>query len=407
MNAEIIAIGTELLLGEIVDTNSAYIARALRDIGLDMFFQTTVGDNEERAAAAISAALERSDVVITTGGLGPTVDDVTRAAVALAVGRSLEFRPELYQQIAVRFRRWGTRMSPNNRRQAYVPAGAIALENPVGTAPSFIVETERGSIVSLPGVPREMVYMLQTAVLPYLQRKMGAPAVIFARVLRTAGIGESQIDSIIQDLERATNPTVGLAAHAGQTDIRITAKAPTVAEAEEMIEPLAREIRQRLGVHIYGEGTETVEEVLLSALAGRGLTLAVAEAGLDGLARERLSATSHAAEVLRQAYHKPSWGALAVSLGLNHAQDDQSPGEHARLAAERMKSKANADVGLAVLLERDSEGRPILAVAYTGPHEERMIERGYGGPPEYAVIWGTTIGFDLLRRSLASQKPVN
>ncbi len=199
MNAEIISIGTELLLGEIVDTNSAHIARRLRDIGLNLYFTTTVGDNRQRIASAISTALDRADVIITTGGLGPTVDDMTRQAVADATGRELVFRQDLLDQIAERFNRFGSRMSENNRQQAYIPAGAIPIENPVGTAPCFIVESERGVVISLPGVPREMKHLLETAVIPYLRDRLGLTEVIKARVLRTAGIGESHIDEAIAD----------------------------------------------------------------------------------------------------------------------------------------------------------------------------------------------------------------
>jgi nicotinamide-nucleotide amidase len=401
MNAEIIAIGTELLLGEIVDTNSAHIARTVRDIGLDLFFLTTVGDNEERAAAAIAAALDRADVVITTGGLGPTVDDVTRQAVARAAGRPLEFRPDLLEQIAARFRRWGAEMSPNNRQQAFVPAGALALENPVGTAPCFIVETARGAVISLPGVPREMVYMLDHAVIAYLQERMGAPAIILARVLRTAGIGESRVDTAIHDLERLSNPTVGLAAHAGQTDIRITAKAASLQDAEALIEPIVQDIRGRLGINIYGEGVETVEEVLLSLLGERGLTLAAAEAGTGGAATERLTAVTRAAQVLGRTVSRESWGDLAAELGLStEPEEGDSLVDRAEAAARRIRAISGTSVALCVLVQQDEAGQPVLAFSVVTPRDVQGHARGYGGPPEYVATWGITWAFDRLRRWL-------
>jgi nicotinamide-nucleotide amidase len=159
--AEIITIGTEILLGEILDTNAQYLARALRDAGVDLYRKTTVGDNTRRIAQAIQQAQERCDIVITTGGLGPTVDDPTREAVALAVGVETEFRPELWEQIESRFRRFNRQPTENNKRQAYVPRGALAVENPVGTAPAFIVENGEQAIISLPGVPSEMKYLTQ------------------------------------------------------------------------------------------------------------------------------------------------------------------------------------------------------------------------------------------------------
>jgi nicotinamide-nucleotide amidase len=401
MNAEIIAIGTELLLGEIVDTNSAHIARTVRDIGLDLFFLTTVGDNEERAAAAIAAALDRADVVITTGGLGPTVDDVTRQAVARAAGRPLAFRPDLLEQIAARFKRWGTEMSANNRQQAFVPAGALALENPVGTAPCFIVETERGAVISLPGVPREMVYMLEHAVIPYLQERMGAPAIILARVLRTAGIGESQVDAAIHDLERLSNPTVGLAAHAGQTDIRITAKAASLRDAEALIEPIVQDIRSRLGINIYGEGVETVEEVLLSLLSEKGLTLSAAEAGTGGVVAERLTGVIGSRKVLDHSVSRGDWGDLAAELGLPTAlEGGDSLVDRANAVAGRIRAISGTTVALGVLVQQDEEGRPVVAFSLVTPNDVRGQERGYGGPPEYVATWASTWAFDRLRRWL-------
>lgn len=401
MNAEIITIGTELLLGEIVDTNSAHIARTIRDIGLDLFYQTTVGDNEARAASAISAALDRADVVITTGGLGPTVDDVTRQAVARATDRPLESRPELLEQIAARFRRWGTKMSPNNRQQALVPAGAIGLENPVGTAPCFIVETERGSVISLPGVPREMIYMLDHVVIPYLQERMGAPSVIHARVLRTAGIGESKVDSLIHDLERLSNPTVGLAAHAGQTDIRVTAKAASIEEAWVLIEPIVKEIRERLGINVYGEGSETIEEVLLSLAAARRVSLAVAEAGTEALTIQRLMAVPGASKLLRLQVSHVNWDQLVAGLGLPPAQSTSSPlVDRAEAAARQVRDMSQADMGLSILVEHDEIGRPMMGTAVVTGAGQQCHERGYGGPPEYATVWASTVALDRLRRWL-------
>lgn len=401
MNAEIITIGTELLLGEILDTNSAFIARAIRDIGVDLFYQTTVGDNEERVAAAIRAGLKRADVLITTGGLGPTVDDVTRQAVAAATGRPLELRQELLDQIAARFRRWGTKMSPNNRQQAYVPAGAIGLENPVGTAPCFVVETDEGAVISLPGVPREMIYMFENVVVPYLQEKMGAPAVILARVLRTAGIGESRVDALIQDLERLSNPTVGLAAHAGQTDIRITAKAESVEKAETMIEPLVQEINSRLGINIYGEGSETVEEVVLALMGLNNLDLAVAEAGIGGELGERLMAVPGAKAIVSWMASHDAWQTLVDELGLeNDLLVGKSLAERAEKIAELIRMKSDAKVGLAVLAIQDQDGRPIMAFGMVTPDGSRSQERGYGGPSEYISKWSATSILDWLRRWL-------
>jgi len=264
MHAEIVMIGTELLLGDIDDTNAVKLARMLRDIGLDLYYKTTVGDNEARITQALNQALDRAPVVITSGGLGPTVDDVTRQAVATATGRKLVYSPELEAHIAARFRSFGRAMAENNKRQAYIPEGALPLLNPVGTAPCFLSEDRRGRgfIVSLPGVPRELEHMMAHVVSPILVERMGGRQVLSSRILRTCAVGESNIDRAIGDLMTGKNPTVGLAAHAGQTDVRITAKAATAAEAEALLAPVEAELRRRLGVAIYGLGQETVAAVV-------------------------------------------------------------------------------------------------------------------------------------------------
>lgn len=223
-HAEIISIGEELLSSEseTLDTNSVYLTQQLGGLGVRVLYKTTVGDDEGRITEVLRIALRRVPIVITTGGLGPTVDDMTRQAVANAIGRGLVFQQALLDEIAAKFARFNARMSPNNRVQAMLPEGAVAIPNPAGTAPGFYVEHDGAIILSLPGVPREMKAMLEQTVLPLLRQRLGAPRVIKTRILRTAGIGESHIDEQIGHLERLSNPTVGLNAHAGQTDIRIT-----------------------------------------------------------------------------------------------------------------------------------------------------------------------------------------
>jgi len=277
MHAEIVMIGTELLLGELVDTNANKLATALREIGLDLYYKTTVGDNEGRITEVLSLALDRSDVVITSGGIGPTVDDMTRQAVANATGRKLVYSKELEEQIAERFRSFGREMAENNKRQAYLPEGAQPLTNPVGTAPCFLSEdvNGRGFIISLPGVPRELAHMLEHTVIRLLVDRMGGKQVTKIRVLRTCGVGESNIDRVIGDLMSGSNPTVGLAAHPGQTDVRIVAKACTESKADELIAEMEEKLRDRLGVAIYGVGEETVPEVVGTLLAEKKLKLGV------------------------------------------------------------------------------------------------------------------------------------
>ena len=293
MHAELVMIGTELLLGEIVDTNANRLAIALRDIGLDLYYKTTVGDNETRITEILNRALDRSDVVITSGGIGPTVDDLTRQAVANATGRKLVYSDVLEAQIAERFRRFGREMAENNKRQAYIPEGATPLSNPVGTAPCFLSEDRRGRgfVISLPGVPRELEYMMEHTVIPLLVARMGVKKVTKVRVLRTCAVGESNVDRAIGDLMTSANPTVGLAAHVGQTDVRIAAKADTEAEADALIAPMEAKLRERLGVAIYGVARETLPDVVGRLLTERDLKLGVVDTLTNGqLARELIEA---------------------------------------------------------------------------------------------------------------------
>jgi nicotinamide-nucleotide amidase len=418
MNVEIISIGSELLLGEIVDTNATHIARELRTIGANLYRKTTVGDNQDRCAAAIDTALNRADVVITTGGLGPTVDDITREAVARATGRPLEFREDLLGQIEARFQRWGSGMSENNRRQAFVPRDAIAIENPVGTAPCFVVETERGSVVSLPGVPREMTYLLAEEVLPYLRRRFDLHAVIQTRILRTAALGESRVDTLLGELQTSANPTVGLSAHPGQTDVRITAKAESEAEAERLIAPLEKEIRRRLGDVIYGTGAETVEEVLLRYLQQAEIYLGTAEAGTRGFLAQRLSAAPHPAGRFLGGFVAPDTPALARFLDLGVPDESEEALERfVRQAAPRARalkvddaSKENRTLGLVVLTlsrasgeDATSAGGTLIGLATPGDVQLRRL--GYGGHADYVATWATTHAMEMTRRWLLGRPP--
>ncbi len=287
--AEIVTTGTEILLGEIVDTNAAWIAQQLREAGVNLYYKTTVGDNLERIKGVIDAGSRRSDVIIVTGGLGPTVDDVTRHAIAEATHAPLQLNPAALEQLEARFQRFGSKMTENNKQQALIPAGARIIENPVGTAPGFIVETRRCSVVSLPGVPREMKEMMTKTVLPWLRDRAGS-AIIRRRVLRTMGIGESTIDSLVEDLMRQSNPTMGLAAHTGQADIRIAARAENAQNAEQMLDKLEAEVRSRLGRYIYSTTPdESYETVVARRLQENGYTVALLETNSAGQIARRLS----------------------------------------------------------------------------------------------------------------------
>lgn len=384
--AEIITIGTEILLGEIVDTNARYLARRLRDIGIDLYRKTTVGDNVKRIAQAIQQAIDRCDIILTTGGLGPTVDDPTRDAIALALNVETEFRQELWDQIQARFRRFGRLPTENNKRQAYVPYGAIAVENPVGTAPAFIMETDQHAIIALPGVPREMEYLLEFSIQPYLRQRYQLKGIIKARVLHTAGTGESQIDDLIGDLETLSNPTVGLAAHSGQVDVRITAKAASEEEADELIRGLEGEIRQRLGNWIYGADEETLEEIALRTVKKQGWSLAVVEAGLGGELIRRLATKDN----------ELAQNGISIMRGGEVLTSPPEPEELLNIVASYRQSR-QAEVCLGVAIYPGQEKQDVHLAIIT-PDSQQVLTRPYGGPPEYAPRWALHHSLDILRK---------
>ncbi len=376
---EVLAIGSELLQGEIADTNTPQIARRLRSIGLELARVTVVGDVLGDIVAALRDALARSPIVITTGGLGPTVDDPTREAVAAALGVPVEFHPELWAQIEERFARFGRTPTDNNRRQAVLPAGALPLENPVGTAPAFIVEVGDGSIISLPGVPAEMVTLLEEHVLPYLRRRYGLEAVVCVRVIRTAGIGESAVDERIQDLERLANPTVGLSAHPGRVDIRVVARARDSRTCTSTLDSIEATLRGRLGEAVYGLDEATLESAVAAGLAARGWRLAVVETGTGGELRDAL-----AAHVEVQGRYQPApMDVEALELELTLA-----------LTA----GGAAAGIGLALKPEGARFALDLLTV--TPSHRDRA-QHFYGGSPENAPSWAVSLALDALRRRSA------
>jgi competence/damage-inducible protein CinA-like protein len=390
MNAEIIAVGSELLLGETIDTNSAYLARHLAGMGIGLYRKAVVGDNEVRIATMIEEALARVDLVICTGGLGPTVDDVTREAVARAVGRPLVFHPALLEQIEARFRSFGRTMSPSNRRQAYVPEGAQIVENPVGTAPSFIVSDERGTVVVLPGVPSEMRYLWEHAITPYLRDERGETGVILVHTLYATGMSESTIGEIIADLMEQENPTVGISAKRGQYELRIGARAEHQAAAAALVAETEATLRERLGEVIIGN--ETLEQSVVTALRARGLTLAIAEATLR-------------APIWRAVQATPGGGAIV--RGVQLWQADGAAGaaaERAHAAARAVREQYGAAVGLGACVgDRAADGFSDVWLACDGDLGAHRWSRRIDLNTDEGWGFIATSAFDTFRRLLGEQ----
>jgi len=385
-SAEIITIGTEILLGEIVDTNTRYLARNLRSLGVDLYRTITIGDNVDRIADAIHNSMEHANIVITTGGLGPTVDDPTREAVAKAVGVETEFREDLWQQVVATIARYGRKPSENQKRQAYVPKGAIGIPNPVGTAPCFIFEysplpsghrarrvegrVRDRVVISLPGVPTEMEHILHESIIPYLQKRFSLNEVIKVRILHCAGLGEGMIDEKIADLETLSNPTVGLAAHTGVVDVRIAAKAKSEAEAKAMIAEIESQVRARLGAFVFGADEDRLEQVVLDQIAQHGWTLVGIEAGLDGLLARKLP---HTASL-------PSLPPAALMDALRTARND-----------------SHADLALGVSVYMDERAAQMAMIT---PRGEKTHHITYGGPPSSLPRWSMNLALNWLRTTL-------
>lgn len=290
MIVEIITTGTELLLGEITNTNVKYLAERLNANGFNVFYQTTVGDNKKRLAAVLQQALSRADLIITTGGLGPTQGDITKEVTAEVLGRPMHFNQEVMAGIEQRFAFRGLCMTANNERQAMIPDGALILENDNGTAPGIWLEHDHKVIVNLPGPPREMKLMFEAKLMPQLIGHYGVQGIIHSRILRTVGIGESALEDKISDLiAKQSNPTIALYARQGEIIIRLTAKADNIESADRLIDTLEEVIYQRIGYYIYAKDGDTLPSALGKLLAAQAQTISCAESCTGGLVTSMLT----------------------------------------------------------------------------------------------------------------------
>lgn len=287
MIAEVISIGTELLLGDIVNTNAQYIARRLKDLGIFVYYQTVVGDNEKRLMDAFEIAFKRSDIVITTGGLGPTQDDLSKEVAAKYFNKNLILDEETLRSVEEYFSRRKLPLTEGIKKQALIIEGAKALKNDYGTAPGIYFEENGKVLIMMPGPPKEMIPLFENRVVPILLRY--TDNILMSKVLRIAGIGESFVEDRIKDLiEDQTNPTIAPYVKDGEVTLRITAKAKDEREAIELIEPLVKEINERLEGYVYGEGDTSLEEVLGNLLLKHNLKIAVAESCTGGMITSRL-----------------------------------------------------------------------------------------------------------------------
>jgi nicotinamide-nucleotide amidase len=413
MNAEIIAIGSELLLGQIIDTNSSHIAKCLAANGIELVKTTTVGDELHRMKEAIGEAINRSQIVITTGGLGPTEDDLTREAIAQVAQCPLVFQPHLMEQIEALFKRRGFRMAENNRKQAYIPEGAIPIENPKGTAPGFIVEGSYWMTISVPGVPSEMEYLMEHAVIPYLRKRFNLQhQVIQYKVLRACGLGESAIGLQIKDLMRESqNPSVGTLASVGDIKIRITAKADNHEEASMWIQKMEQEIRNRLGILIYGVDNETLHGNIAKELERLNLTISVVETFTGGIISQKLTSTGSTSFVQGIVLSSETSQRQYLNLSLKESESLKKDSKwFTDSLSQKPRNEFKTDLGLAMfgkIAEKQGEGEYRIETYYSLSTSTGIENQEYSMGGELWMVRerASIIALDMLRKYLLKQSP--
>ena len=351
-SVELIAVGTELLLGQLVDTNTSFVAQRLAEIGVDVRGTHGVGDNRELIAATVRAVLERRDGAILTGGLGPTVDDVTKEAVCDALGLDVERYEPALRAMEASFATLGRTMRPNNRKQADLPRGSRPMDNPNGTAPGFVAFSSEGTFVAcMPGVPREMKPMLETQLVPFLRDRFGALGGVYTRVIHTIGIGESEIDHRIDDLFRASeNPKIAVLAHDARADVKVMAKSASSEEAEAAIAPLQTEIERRLAGFVFGVDDATPQSAIVRLLEARGRRAATAESCTGGRIAAALTSVPGASKGFAGGIVAYDNAVKIATLGVDAATiaRDGAVSESVALAMARgARARLGADIAIA------------------------------------------------------------
>ena len=414
MRAEVVAVGTELLLGDIVNSNAAEIGRALAEIGVDHYRSVAVGDNEGRIGEAIGAALERAEAVIVTGGLGPTQDDVTREAIAALTGRALRRDESIVQQLRERFASFGREMPERNLRQADVPEGATVIELTFGTAPGLIVPHGDGVIYAVPGVPAEMKDMLARAVLPDLMTRMGGAASIRSRVVRVAGVSESAVAEALAPVwdMLGNGVTMAFLAGGGEVRVRLTAKGDDDARVTELLDAAEAAVRAALGSAIVGLDDETLEQVVGNLLLTHDWTLAAAESLTGGLFSSRVVSVAGASEYFRGSIVSYATDVKASALGVDQGVlDEHGPvsAPVARAMAAGARERLGADVGVALtgVAGPIEQGKPVgtVVIAVDGPLGAAHREVRLPGDRNTVRTLATGAALNLLRLYLLEALP--
>lgn len=410
MNAEIMAVGTELLLGDIVNTNAQYLAKELALLGIGIYRQTTVGDNEDRLKKALQEALKESEIIITTGGLGPTPDDITKEVSGAVLGKELVLHGPSYEVIKSYFRHNDRAMVNGNQKQAMFPEGAMVLDNPNGTAPGCIIPGENNRfIINLPGPPKEMIPMFENKVKPFLMQFMDHT--IISKTLRCIGLGEWDMATRVKDLlDESNNPTVAPYAKDGEAVLRITAKATTEEAAREMIAPMEEEIRSRIGEYIYGVDEDTLEDVIGRELVAHGRTIAMAESVTGGMIASRLLGYEGGmSKVLAETFVTYSNESKVKYLGVKEEtlkRHGAVSEETCREMAEGLHDRTGAEICLVTTgiagPTGGTEVKPV-GLVYIGLGVKGKVEvhkRYFTGGREKIRVRATIASLDILRRKL-------
>lgn len=351
MTVEIISVGTEILLGNIVNTNAAYLSEKCAELGLTCFYQSVVGDNHERLRDLIELAKKRSDFIILSGGLGPTEDDLTKETVAEVFGKELVMDEHSRERIRDYFEKMGREIPDSNWKQAMIPEGSTVLDNENGTAPGIIVEAEGKHVILLPGPPKELQAMFEKSVVPYIQKFV--PGVIYSKMVKICGIGESKAESMVKDLiENQTNPTIATYAKVGEVHFRVTAKAEDIHEAKKMVKPLVKELKVRFGNHVYSsEDSVTLEKAVVDLLIANKLTVSCAESCTGGMLSARLINVPGVSEVYKSGYITYSNKSKRKLLGIKKRLLEKYGAVSAEVAEEMVRGTAEiskADVTVSI-----------------------------------------------------------
>lgn len=410
MIAEILSVGTELLMGQISNTDAQYITKRLNDVGVNVYYHTVVGDNPQRLKQSVSLALSRSDVLITTGGLGPTKDDLTKETIAQALGLKLVLDECSHDKIRVFFERVGKKMMDNNLKQAYVPEGCTIIPNNNGTAPGCLIEKDGKTVIMLPGPPKEMIPMFEESLLPYFTKKTGQ--IIESKMLKVFGIGESEMETKILDIvEAQSNPTIAPYVNQGEIVIRATARCKDRNSANQMINPVIDKIRDRLGIMLYALNGESMEEVVVGRLLADDIDISLAESCTGGMLASKLVNVPGVSKVFEHGFITYSNQAKMDVLGVSKKTLDSFGAVSRETAIEMVKgllarTKTRAGISITGVAGPDpDDNRPKgnVFVAVSLDNELECIELKLNGNRERIRHMACLNALDLLRKMIINK----